>query len=161
MKLDGIMIWVLDVPATVAFYEAAFGLATAQVDEEGRFAMMDTGQTTLQFADEGAAAGTGVSVRPNRAEDVAAASQLAFVADDVHAAYQRAVAAGAIAEVAPVEKPWGQDPGLRARPQRLPRRALQRLGLVTGEGFEHGHAVPAARLPRVSVAVEGAAVVSG
>ena len=66
MKLDGVMIWVQDVPATVAFYEKAFGLAVTQLDDAQQFAMLDTGETTLQFTDERAAAGTGVSVRPHR-----------------------------------------------------------------------------------------------
>lgn len=111
MKLDGVMIWVQDVPATVAFYQRAFGLSVQMVAEHGRFAMMDTGATVLQFASEDAAVETGVSVRPNRPDEPAAASQLAFVAEDVHAAYAAAVAAGAVAEVEPVLKPWGQTLG--------------------------------------------------
>lgn len=111
MKLDGVMIWVQDVPATAAFYEKAFGLTVQMMDDSKQFVMMDTGETTLQFADERAAVTTGVSVRANRPHEQAAASQLAFVADDVHAAYDKAVAAGAVAEVAPVQKPWGQTLG--------------------------------------------------
>lgn len=111
MKLDGVMIWVADVPATVAFYEKAFGLTVQMMDESSMFAMMNTGETTLQFADERAAVTTGVSVRSNRPDQQAAASQLAFVAEDVHSAYATAVAAGAVAEVEPVEKPWGQTLG--------------------------------------------------
>ncbi len=37
--------------------------------------------------------------------------QLAFVHDDVAGAFERAVAAGAVAEVPLVEKPWGQTLG--------------------------------------------------
>ncbi|WP_375426116.1 VOC family protein [uncultured Friedmanniella sp.] len=111
MRLDGVMIWVQDVPATVAFYERAFGLTVQMMDDTQQFAMMSTGETTLQFADERAAVATGVSVRANRSSEQAAASQLAFVADDVAAAYERAVAAGAVAEVPLVEKPWGQTLG--------------------------------------------------
>lgn len=62
MRLDGVMIWVQDVPATTAFYEKAFGLSVQMMDESKQFAMMSTGETTLQFADERAAVGTGVSV---------------------------------------------------------------------------------------------------
>ncbi len=111
MRLDGVMIWVRDVPATVAFYEKAFGLAVQMMDDSKQFAMMDTGETTLQFADERAAAATGVLVRPNRVDDTAAAAQLALVTEDVEVAYDRAVAAGAIAEVPLVHKPWGQTVG--------------------------------------------------
>ena len=111
MKLDGVMIWVPDVPATVAFYQAAFGLELQLMDDTKQYAQLGTGQTTLAFADEAAAASTGVSVRPHRPTVEAAAVQLAFVADDVRAAYQRAVDAGAVAEVPLVEKPWGQTLG--------------------------------------------------
>ena len=111
MQLDGVMIWVADVPATVAFYEAAFGLEVAMTDEAKTYAQFRTGETTLAFAAESAAAGTGLRVRPHRPGDDPAAVQLAFVHDDVTAAYARAVEAGATAEVPPVEKPWGQTLG--------------------------------------------------
>lgn len=110
MKLDGVMIWVSDVPATVAFYEAAFGLEVQMMDDAKTYAQMGTGETTLAFAAESAAAGTGIAIRPHRNETPAAV-QLAFVHDDVHAAYDRAVAAGAVAAVALTEKPWGQTLG--------------------------------------------------
>lgn len=97
MKLDGVMIWVSDVPATVAFYEAAFGLEVQMMDDATTYAQMGTGETTLAFAAESAAAGTGVAIRPHRSDETPAAVQLAFVHDDVQAAYDRAVAAGAVA----------------------------------------------------------------
>ena len=65
-----------------------------------------------QFADERAADSTGVSVRPHRPDEQAAAQQLAFVAEDVRSAYDTAVAAGAVAEVPLTDKPWGQTLGL-------------------------------------------------
>lgn len=55
--LDGLMFWVADVPATVEFYEEAFGLKRRWVREEGDYAMMETGAVTLQFAVESAAPG--------------------------------------------------------------------------------------------------------
>jgi uncharacterized glyoxalase superfamily protein PhnB len=111
VKLDGIMIWVRDVPATVAFYQAAFGLELQMMNDDKQYAQLTTGETTLSFADETAAKGTGVTVRPNRLDADAPAVQLAFVADDVEAAYQQAVAAGATAEVPLTTKPWGQTLG--------------------------------------------------
>ena len=54
---------------------------------------------------------TGLRVRPHRTGADPAAVQLAFVHDDVAAAFDRAVAAGAVAEVPLVEKPWGQTLG--------------------------------------------------
>lgn len=111
MRLDGVMVWVADVPATVAFYETAFGLELQMMDEEKTYAQMSTGETTLAFAAESAATVTGVRVRPHRPDQDPAAVQLAFVHDDVAAAYERAVAAGATAEVPLREKPWGQTLG--------------------------------------------------
>lgn len=106
-SLDGVMVWVADVRATVRFYEA-LGLPVRWVREEGDYAQLDTGAVTLQFADERAAAATGVAIRPNRQDGPASAFQLALAVDDVPAAVDRAVAAGARVEAAPVVKPWGQ-----------------------------------------------------
>lgn len=104
--LDGLMIWVADVPASVDFYERAFGLARRWVRDEGDFAQMETGATTLQFAVE-AAAGD-LDIAPNRADRPAAAMQLSLAVDDVAVAYARAVDAGAAGVAEPVTKPWGQ-----------------------------------------------------
>ena len=108
MKLDSVMIWVPDVPATVAFYEKAFGMAVRMMDESSQYAQMETGAAALAFADERAAPTSGVTVRPNRPDLPAAAIQIALVADDVRAAWQRAIDAGGEEVAAPVEKPWGQ-----------------------------------------------------
>lgn len=106
--LDGLMFWVADVPATVGFYEEAFGIQRRWVRDEGDYAMMETGAVTLQFAVESAAAGSGVDIRPHRAGEQAAAVQLSLAVDDVPAARDRALAAGAADVAAPVTKPWGQ-----------------------------------------------------
>jgi catechol 2,3-dioxygenase-like lactoylglutathione lyase family enzyme len=50
MKLDGVMIWVAE---TVAFYEAAFGLEVAMMDDAKTYAQLSTGETTLAFAVRG------------------------------------------------------------------------------------------------------------
>jgi lactoylglutathione lyase len=105
---DGLMFWVADVPATVAFYEEAFGLRRRWLRDEGDYAQMDTGAVVLQFAVESAAPTSGLKIRPHRADEDAAAVQLGLTADDVPAAYRRAVAAGATAVAEPVTKPWGQ-----------------------------------------------------
>jgi lactoylglutathione lyase len=108
VKLDGVMLWVPDVRAAVAFYEAAFGIEAKWVRDEGDYAQMETGDVTLQFADESASAGSGVSIRASRAEIDAPGFQLALTSDDVAAAFARAVGAGAVSAAEPVTKPWGQ-----------------------------------------------------
>lgn len=108
MKLDAIMFWVADVPATVAFYENAFGLTRQWVREEGDYAQMNTEGVTLTFASELAAPATGVDIRANRADGPAPGVQLALATDDVDGSFHRAVEAGARLVAPPVTKPWGQ-----------------------------------------------------
>lgn len=106
--LDGLMFWVADVPATVGFYEEAFGLKRRWLRDEGDYAMMETGPVTLQFAVESAAPASGLRIRPHRPGAAAAAVQVSLAVDDVPAARERALAAGATDVAAPVTKPWGQ-----------------------------------------------------
>jgi catechol 2,3-dioxygenase-like lactoylglutathione lyase family enzyme len=107
-RLDGLMFWVADVPATVGFYEEAFGLQRRWLRDEGDYAQMDTGAVVLQFAAESAAPSSGVEIRAHRVGDAAAAVQLSLAVDDVPAAHGRALTAGAMDVAAPVTKPWGQ-----------------------------------------------------
>lgn len=108
MKLGHTIIYVADVPATVSFYERAFGLRRRFVHESNLYAEMETGETVLAFAGEPMAEMNGLAIRPNRTTEIAAGFEIAFVTDDPHAAYAKAVAAGAAATKPPAEKPWGQ-----------------------------------------------------
>lgn len=105
---DGIMIWVPDVRASTEFWAKAFDVEARWVRDEGDYAQLETGATTLQFADEAAAPGSGVRVAPNRPDGPAAGVQVSLAVDDVPAAFDRAVGAGAAAVAEPVTKPWGQ-----------------------------------------------------
>lgn len=111
MKLGYTIIYVADVPETVAFYEKAFGLKPRFVHENNLYAELDTGSTALAFAAEPMAAMNELAIRPNRKADVAAGFEIAFVTTDPEAAYQQAVAAGASAVKPPALKPWGQTVG--------------------------------------------------
>lgn len=111
MKLGYTIIYVADVPETVAFYEKAFGLKPRFVHESNLYAELDTGGTALAFAGEPMAAMNELAIRPNRKADVAAGFEIAFVTTDPEAAYQQAVAAGASAVKPPILKPWGQTVG--------------------------------------------------
>lgn len=108
MRLGYVIRYVPDVRATVAFYAAAFGLAPRFVHESGTYAEMETGATALAFAEEALVAGQGVEFRRTRPEEAAPAVEIGLVTDDVCAAYERAVAAGASPVLPPREKPWGQ-----------------------------------------------------
>jgi len=107
MKLGYVILYVPDVAATVAFYERAFGLVRRFIHESGQYAEMETGATALAFASEDMVSTT-CGFRRNRLEDPAAGAEVALVTDDVPKSFTRAVEAGALPVVQPIEKPWGQ-----------------------------------------------------
>jgi lactoylglutathione lyase len=109
MKLGYTILYVKDVPRSVAFYEDAFGLSRRFVHEAGMYAEMDTGATTLSFAANGLAkSNLPCGFRENNATLPPAGFEIAFVTDDVQAAYDRALNAGALPVSPPKAKPWGQ-----------------------------------------------------
>lgn len=108
MKLGYTIIYVADVPRSVAFYEAAFGLTRRFIHESNLYGEMDTGETTLAFAGIEAAEMNDLAVLPNNANGPAAAWEICFVTDDVETAYARALSEGCQPVSAPSEKPWGQ-----------------------------------------------------
>jgi catechol 2,3-dioxygenase-like lactoylglutathione lyase family enzyme len=108
MRLGYFILYVVDVNASVAFYERAFGLVRRFVHESGTYAEMETGATALAFADEAFVAGQGQDFNPNRLTSLPAGAEIALIADDVPAAFARAVASGAIEVASPTQKPWGQ-----------------------------------------------------
>ena len=113
MKLGYTMVYVKDVPRSVAFYEDAFGLRRRFVHEAGLYAEMDTGSTILAFAANGLAkSNVPGGFRENNPHSLPAGFELAFVTDNVHAAYEQALAAGAFAVSAPTDKSWGQTVAL-------------------------------------------------
>lgn len=101
--------YVADVEASLAFFEAAFGLTRRFVAPGGGYGELETGATALAFAQHDTARG-------NLGHDyvVAATStaplgvEIGLATGDVAAACERAVAAGATLLKAPATKPWGQ-----------------------------------------------------
>lgn len=108
MKLRYTIIYVADVPKTVAFYEAAFGVTRRFIHDSNLYGELETGDTILAFAGIEAAEMNGLAVLPNTPNGPAAAWEICFVTDDVPAAYERALAQGCRPVSAPSEKPWGQ-----------------------------------------------------
>ena len=108
MKLGYTIIYVADVPKTVAFYEAAFGLNRRFVHESNLYAEMDTGDTVLAFAGNEAAEMNGLAISPNNPKGPAAGWEICFVTKDVSAAFEQAVSNGCQPVSTPQEKPWGQ-----------------------------------------------------
>jgi uncharacterized glyoxalase superfamily protein PhnB len=101
------ILYVKDVEKTVAFYESAFRLRRKFVHESG-YGELDTGATKLAFASVELATSNGVSFVPASPEGPAPAVEIAFVTEDVAAAFAAAVKAGAVPVAQPRQKPWGQ-----------------------------------------------------
>ncbi len=109
MRYAYTILFVPDVARTLEFYGRAFGLKTRFAAEGGSYGELDTGTVALSFAQEDFAnEGRALTARPTRPDDPPPAFEVALVTDDVAAAYEDAVGAGAVAVHAPVEKPWGQ-----------------------------------------------------
>ncbi len=108
MKLGYVILYVPDVPAAVAFYESAFGLKRRFVHETLTYAELETGATALAFVDETLASGSIPAFTRSRPANAPAGIEVGLVCDDVSAAYQVALRSGAAAQLAPVQKPWGQ-----------------------------------------------------
>jgi len=109
MRFGYTIVYVSDVAASLDFFERAFGLSRRFLHESGGYGELETGATALAFAQHDVA-------RSNLGRDYLAAGasgsplgmEVGLVTDDVQAAYDRAVEAGAEALAQPVQKPWGQ-----------------------------------------------------
>ncbi len=109
MKYGYTIVYVPSVQDTLEFYNKAFGFEIRFLHESKAYGELDTGETTLAFASHkmGDMNLGGKYVRSN-VNDEPLGVELAFVTEDVAAAYTKAVAAGAIALKEPEIKPWGQ-----------------------------------------------------
>ena len=106
MQFGYTILYVPDVPASLAFYQAAFGLNTRFLHDSGDFAELDTGATALAFCSHALLHAMGKSPRAPQADHPS--FEIALVTDDVPAAVARAQAAGAQLVQAPTDMPWGQ-----------------------------------------------------
>ncbi len=109
MKFGYTIVYVPDVPASLKFFNDAFGIQTRFLHESNTYGELETGETALAFADHA----LGDSHFPNgfvKANDSAKplGIEVALVTQDVAAAHRNAVAAGATELSAPDAKPWGQ-----------------------------------------------------
>jgi uncharacterized glyoxalase superfamily protein PhnB len=110
MKFGYTIVYVTSVADTLTFYKDAFGFETRFLHESGQYGELNTGETVLAFAShemgemnlDGRYQKTDPNAPPLGVE-------LAFVTNDVGAAYAKAVAAGAISIKEPSAKPWGQE----------------------------------------------------
>ena len=111
MKFGYVILYVQDVEKTVSFYESAFMMTQRFMHESGDYAELETGDTVLAFASEALASSHEFQFLKTRPEGTAPSIEIAFVTEDVVAAYQLALDAGAEEAAPPAEKPWGQTVG--------------------------------------------------
>jgi lactoylglutathione lyase len=109
MKFGYTIIYVPDVPASLKFFERAFGFPCRFLHESETYGELETGETALAFA----AHQLGDMNFPSG--HVAAHTspqplgmEIAFLTEDVEKAYKKALSAGATELSAPKAKPWGQ-----------------------------------------------------
>lgn len=109
MKLGYCIIYVSDVRKTLDFYEKAFDVKRGYVHEDNVYGELETGETKLAFVSETCVENHGLKdYTRNRPDTQPSAFEIAFVTKDVDGAYAHAVKSGAMACVAPVDRPWGQ-----------------------------------------------------
>lgn len=109
MKLTYTTLFVPDVAAAVAFYEAAFGMKTKLVHGSGQYAELEAGGTTLSFAAHGLARSVvGSDYVASTRGGAPLGFEIALEPENVAEAYARAVSAGAEPVSPPEIKPWGQ-----------------------------------------------------
>ena len=109
MKFGYTIIYVSSVEETLEFYNKAFGFETKNILESKDWGELSTGSTTLAFATH-KMGDINLQGKYHKADlnDMPFGIELSFLTDDVIAAYNRAVGAGAIPIREPEEKPWGQ-----------------------------------------------------
>jgi lactoylglutathione lyase len=108
MKLGYVIAYVPDVGKAVAFYEIAFGLERRFMHESRAYAEMETGDTALAFAAQGFVSENGIGFPSEFAGAPPSNIEIGLMTDDVTAAYERAISAGASGVRKPKETEWGQ-----------------------------------------------------
>lgn len=106
MILRYTILYVADVAATLAFYERAFALKRLFLHDSGDYGELATGETKLAFSS--VALMTQLGKAPGKPSAEAPVFEIAFETDDVSAAFNRAVAAGAKPIQNVRDEPWGQ-----------------------------------------------------
>jgi lactoylglutathione lyase len=109
MKYGYTIIYVPSVEETLEFYKRAFGFEIRFIHESKAYGELATGETTLAFAShEMGDINLGGKYTRVNVDDIPVGIELAFITEDVDAAYKKAVSAGAAPFKEPEKKPWGQ-----------------------------------------------------
>lgn len=112
VKFGYTILYVEDVTKSIEFYETAFGFNRKFVTPENDYGELLTGQTTISFASHGLAqSNLKKGFVAAKQTDIAFGIELGFIAEDVQATIDKAIACGAVLEEPPIVKPWGQTVG--------------------------------------------------
>lgn len=101
------ILYVDDVAAALNFYELAFGLTRGFLHESGDYGELATGETKLAFSSLSLMRALGKE--PAAPSASAPVFEIAFETNDVQAAFDRAVAAGAMPVQSVRDEAWGQS----------------------------------------------------
>jgi lactoylglutathione lyase len=107
MQFGYTILYVANVPQTLAFFEKAFGLKTRFLHEGGDYGELETGTTAcwlLPPADFMASSGK----NPQAPDAKSPVFEIALCTADVDSAVAQALKSGATLVQAPKEMPWGQ-----------------------------------------------------
>ena len=108
MKLGYTLLYVNDVEIAMDFYSKAFGLERGFLSDEKQYGEMVTGETKLGFVHHETAMGHDFEYEKVTPNKTAPGIEIAFLATDVKAAFDKAVKGGAKPVSEPKTKPWGQ-----------------------------------------------------
>lgn len=100
------ILYVDDVPATLDFFERAFGLKRGLLHESGDYGELTTGETKLAFSST--ALMRQLDKNPAAPIIDAPTFEIAFETDDVASALAKAIDAGATLVQDVRDEPWGQ-----------------------------------------------------
>ncbi|MBK6651497.1 MAG: VOC family protein [Betaproteobacteria bacterium] len=106
MQFGYTILYVDNVPQTLAFFEKAFGLKTRFLHEGGDYGELETGTTALAFAARKFMASIGKN--PQTPDAKSPVFEIALCTADVDSAVAQALKSGATLVQAPKEMPWGQ-----------------------------------------------------
>ena len=105
MKLNYVIIYVDNAVKAAEFYEKAFGMKTKFIHESNMYAEMESGDTTLAFANNEMLK---MNIGIEALKGIKKCFEIAFSTEDVQGAFKTAVSNGAKEIKKPEKKPWGQ-----------------------------------------------------
>jgi uncharacterized glyoxalase superfamily protein PhnB len=105
MKLNYVIIYVEDAVEATKVYEKAFGMKVKFIHESNMYAEMESGETTLSFANNEMLK---MNIGIDALKGTKNCFEIAFSTDNVQEAFEKALLNGANEIKKPETKPWGQ-----------------------------------------------------